>query len=33
MDNKEFLYFRKKMNKTQKQMAQLLATSLKALEL
>ena len=32
MDNKEFLYFRKKMNKTQKQMAQLLATSLKAVE-
>ncbi|MFC1516563.1 helix-turn-helix domain-containing protein, partial [Thermodesulfobacteriota bacterium] len=30
MDNKEFAYFRKKLNKTQKQMAQLLGTSLKA---
>jgi hypothetical protein len=30
MDNKEFSYFRKKLNKTQKQMAQLLGVSLKA---
>jgi len=30
MDNKEFVHFRKKLNKTQKQMAQLLGTSLKA---
>jgi hypothetical protein len=30
MDNKEFLNFRKKLNKTQKQMAQLLGTSIKA---
>jgi hypothetical protein len=31
MDSKEFIYFRKKLNKTQKQMAQLLGTSLKAI--
>ena len=31
MDSKEFSYFRKKLNKTQKQMAQLLGTSLKAI--
>ena len=30
MDDKEFLYFRKKLNKTQKQIAQLLGVSLKA---
>ena len=30
MDKKEFSYFRKKLKKTQKQMAQLLGTSLKA---
>ena len=30
MDNKEFSSFRKKLNKTQKQMAQLLGTSVKA---
>jgi hypothetical protein len=30
MDSKEFLYFRKKLKKTQKQMAQLLGVSLKA---
>jgi hypothetical protein len=30
MDNKEFSYIRKKLNKTQKQMAQLLGTSVKA---
>jgi hypothetical protein len=30
MDSKEFVTFRKKMNKTQKQMAQLLGTSIKA---
>lgn len=30
MDNKEFSYFRKKLKKTQKQMAQLLGISLKA---
>lgn len=30
MDSKEFSYFRKKLNKTQKQMAQLLGTSIKA---
>ena len=30
VDKKEFSYFRKKMSKTQKQMAQLLGTSLKA---
>jgi hypothetical protein len=30
VDNKEFAVFRKKLNKTQKQMAQLLGTSLKA---
>jgi DNA-binding XRE family transcriptional regulator len=32
MDNKEFSYFRKKLNKTQKQMAQLLGISLKAVQ-
>ena len=32
MDNKEFYYFRKKLQKTQKQMAQILGTSLKAVE-
>jgi hypothetical protein len=32
MDNKEFLYLQKKMIKTQKQMAQLLVTSLKAVQ-
>lgn len=31
MDSKEFSYFRKKMNKTQKQMAQLLGISIKAI--
>ncbi len=31
MNSKEFIYFRKKLNKTQKQMAQLLGTSLKAI--
>lgn len=31
MHSKEFSYFRKKMNKTQKQMAQLLGTSIKAI--
>ena len=31
MDSKEFNYFRKKLNKTQRQMAQLLGTSLKAI--
>ena len=31
MDSKEFIYFRKKLNKTQKQMAQLLGTSIKAI--
>ena len=31
MDSREFTYFRKKLNKTQKQMAQLLGTSLKAI--
>jgi hypothetical protein len=31
VDSKEFIYFRKKLNKTQKQMAQLLGTSLKAI--
>lgn len=30
MDAKEFAYFREKLNKTQKQLAQLLGTSLKA---
>ena len=30
MDSKEFCYIRKKLNKTQKQMAQLLGTSVKA---
>jgi len=30
MDKKEFSHFRKKLNKTQKQMAQLLGTSIKA---
>nr|HID59729.1 helix-turn-helix domain-containing protein [Desulfobacterales bacterium] len=30
MDSKEFLYFRKKLNKTQKEIAQLLGTSIKA---
>lgn len=30
MDTKEFAHFRKKLNKTQKQMAQLLGTSIKA---
>ena len=30
MDSKEFSYIRQKLNKTQKQMAQLLGTSLKA---
>ena len=32
MNNKEFSYFRKKLNKTQKQMAQLLGISLKAVQ-
>jgi DNA-binding XRE family transcriptional regulator len=32
MDKKEFYYFRKKLQKTQKEMAQLLGTSLKAVE-
>jgi hypothetical protein len=31
MDSKELLYLRKKLNKTQRQMAQLLGTSLKAI--
>ena len=31
MNSKEFIYFRKKLNKTQKQMAQLIGTSLKAI--
>jgi len=31
MNSKEFIYFRKKLNKTQKQLAQLLGTSLKAI--
>ena len=31
MNSREFTYFRKKLNKTQKQMAQLLGTSLKAI--
>ena len=31
MDSKEFIYFRKKLNKTQKQMAQLLGISIKAI--
>ena len=31
MNSKEFIYFRKKLKKTQKQMAQLLGTSLKAI--
>ena len=31
MDSKEFKYFRKKLNKKQKQMAQLLGTSIKAI--
>ena len=31
VDSKEFLCFRKQLNKTQKQMAQLLGTSLKAI--
>ncbi|MBW2616639.1 MAG: helix-turn-helix transcriptional regulator [Deltaproteobacteria bacterium] len=31
MDSKEFLSFRKKLNRTQKQMAQLLGTSIKAI--
>ena len=31
MNEKEFVYFRKKLNKTQKQMAQLLGTSIKAI--
>jgi len=30
MENKEFAHFRKKLNRTQKQMAQLLGTSIKA---
>jgi len=32
MDSKEFLYFRNKMSKTQKQMAQLLGISIKAVQ-
>jgi DNA-binding XRE family transcriptional regulator len=32
MDNKEFIFFRKKLNKTQNQMAQLLGPSLKAIQ-
>ncbi len=32
MDNKEFIYCRKKLKKTQKQMAQLLGTSIKAIQ-
>ena len=32
MDSKEFIRLRKKLNKTQKQMAQLLGTSLKAIQ-
>lgn len=31
LDSKEFLYFRKKLNKTQKEMAQLLGASVKAI--
>ena len=31
MNSREFIYFRKKLNKTQRQMAQLLGTSLKAI--
>ena len=31
MDNKEFIHYRKKLKKTQKQIAQLLGTSLKAI--
>jgi DNA-binding transcriptional regulator YiaG len=31
MDSKEFIYIRKKLNKTQKQMALLLGTSIKAI--
>ena len=31
MDSKEFIHYRKKLNKTQKQIAQLLGTSLKAI--
>ncbi|MBU0479544.1 MAG: helix-turn-helix domain-containing protein [Proteobacteria bacterium] len=31
MDNEEFIYYRKKLNKTQKQIAELLGTSLKAI--
>ena len=31
MDSKEFIHLRKKLNKTQKQMAQLLGTSIKAI--
>ncbi len=31
MDSNEFLHFRKKLNKTQKQMSQLLGTSIKAI--
>jgi DNA-binding XRE family transcriptional regulator len=31
MDKSEFKFFRKKLNKTQKQMAELLGTSLKAI--
>jgi DNA-binding transcriptional regulator YiaG len=31
VDSKEFLYFRKKLNKTQKEMSQLLGTSIKAI--
>jgi transcriptional regulator with XRE-family HTH domain len=32
MDGKEFIYFRKKLKKTQKQMAKLLGTSIKAIQ-
>jgi hypothetical protein len=32
MDSKEFIYLRKKLNKTQKQMAQLLGASIKAIQ-
>ena len=32
MDSKEFSYFRKKLDKTQKQMAQLLGTSVKSIQ-
>jgi DNA-binding XRE family transcriptional regulator len=31
MDSNEFIYFRKKLDKTKKQMAQLLGTSIKAI--